>query len=351
MDFLKIRHFLFLGLLACVTLLFLYILKPFFYPIFWAAIIASIFYPLYRKLAQLIRLPRVAAFIIMILIFLIIVLPLAGIGSLLVKESVSLYSNLENNSAQINDSVRSSISWLQNHVAFKKLGVDQAVWIQRVSDVAKFVTSFILTSLKSFTQNSLTFLAMFVLMFYTLYFFLRDGAKFLRLAMHLCPLGDKQEKILYDKFTGTALATLKSSLLIGIIQGTLGALIFWVTGVQGAIIWGVVMAILCIIPIGSGFVWVPAGIILLIMGNIWQGLAVLLFGMLVISTIDNLLRPMLVGRETEMHPLLILFSTLGGIALFGITGFLIGPIITALLVSFWGMYDDYYKQNLDNNEN
>jgi predicted PurR-regulated permease PerM len=164
--------------------------------------------------------------------------------------------------------------------------------------------------------------------------------------MHLVPLGNKYEKILYTKFTETAFSALKGTLIIGGIQGLLGGLMFAFLGIQGAAIWGIIMVFLSILPTGPSLVWLPTAIILLINGQIWQGLTLLFFGLLVISVIDNLLRPILVGKETKLHPLLILFSTLGGIILFGFTGFIIGPILAALVVSMWNIYDDHYKDEL-----
>jgi predicted PurR-regulated permease PerM len=349
MNFLKMRNTIFFGFLFLVTAAFLFLFKPFFYPIFWAAVIASIFYPLYQKIKEKIKLPRLSAAIVMLLVLLIIVIPLAGVSSLLVKESVDLYEAINNNSSTLSHSVQSFFVWVQNHPIAQEFHINQTFWIEKFSEFTKAIASFVVANLTVITQTSFVFLAMFVLMFYTLYFFLRDGEKFLKMAMHLCPLGDAHEKMLYEKFTSTALATLKSSLVVGGIQGVLSGLLFYIAGVQGAAIWGLITVFLCIIPIGSGFVWGPIGIVLLITGNTWQGLLVLFVGVLVISTIDNLLRPVLIGKKTEMHPLLILFSTLGGLLFFGLTGFIIGPVIASLLVAFWEMYDDFYKKELENN--
>ncbi len=349
MDFSKVRSVIFFALLSLVTVGFIMLFKPFFYPIFWAAVIASIFYPLYKRIAKKTKSPRFSAGLILTIVFFIIVIPVTAIGSLVVKESIGLYSSIDENSARIGLNIQSAMSGLQNNQYIKYLQIDDSEWIQKFSEFTKIVSAFIFNSLTEFTQNSVTFLVMFLLMFYTLYFFLIDGARFLKLTMHLCPLGDHYEKILYEKFTFTALATLKSSLLVGAIQGLLGTLLFYFLGVQGAIIWGLLMTALCVLPIGSGFIWGPAGLVLLITGQVWQGIVMLSVGVLIISTIDNLLRPWILGKEASMHPLLVLFSTLGGIIFFGITGFIIGPIITALLVSFWEMYDDYYKRELDHN--
>lgn len=349
MDFSKVRSVLFFALLSLVTISFIMLFKPFFYPIFWAAVIASIFYPLYKKIDKKTKSPRFSAGLVLVLVFFIIVIPVTAIGSLVVKESIGLYSSIDENSARIGTSLQSSLNVFQNNQYIKYLKIDDSEWIQKFSEFTKIVSAFIFNSLTEFTQNSVTFLVMFLLMFYTLYFFLIDGGRFLKLAMHLCPLGDRYEKILYDKFTFTALATMKSSLFVGAVQGFLGTLLFYFLGIEGAIIWGILMTVLCVLPIGSGFIWGPAGIVLLMTGQVWQGVVMLLFGIFVISTIDNFLRPWILGKETSMHPLLILFSTLGGIMFFGITGFIIGPIITALLVAFWEMYDDYYKRELDHN--
>ena len=163
-------------------------------------------------------------------------------------------------------------------------------------------------------------------------------------------VGEKKEQMLFDRFTSTARATLKSTFIIGGIQGLLGGIVFWITGIQGALVWGVVMGALSVLPaVGAFMVWLPAGLITLALGNIWQGVTILLMGFLVIISIDNFLRPPLVGRDTQMHPLVVLFSTLGGLVIFGVSGFVIGPIIAALYISIISIYNDYYKSELGSN--
>lgn len=345
------RHFLFFVLLAGVTVVFFLVLKPFFYPIFWAAILAGIFYPFYSWLNKKIKAPSLASTITLVLIFFIIVLPLVGIGSLVAKESFDLYTTATNNTDQLKNILQTSTNWLKNNNLVTQLNINEDLWTQKISDVAQTVTSFLLTSAKDFTQNSLVFIVMFVITFYSLFFFIRDGKRFLLILMHLCPLGDKYEKILYNKFTSTVRATIKGSLIIGLIQGTLGGIMFFMAGVPGAIIWGLLMALLSCIPgIGSYFIWLPAAILTMILGRVWVGVGMILFGSLVIGTIDNLIRPILVGKDSELHPLIVLFSTLGGIVVFGISGFIIGPVIASLAIAFWEMYDEYYKKDLDNNK-
>jgi len=350
MDFVKLRNIIFFGLLTAITFAFLYIIGPFFLAIFWAAVIASIFYPFYIKLKNYLKHENISALITLLLVFIIIVIPISLFSSLLIKESFDLYNTIDNKKVEIVDSIQQSINWAKDSYLTKNLNIDEKMLVDKFSEATKTITAFIFIRIKNLTQNSLMFVAMFLIMLYTLFYFLRDGQKMLEKLMYLSPLGDKNEKLLYKKFTSTARAAIKGTLLVGVIQGVLGGIIFLITGLQGALIWAMIMIVAASIPgIGSALIWLPAGIIMLVVGNIWQGLVIIIFGATVISTIDNLLRPVLIGKDTQMHPLLILFSTLGGILLFGISGFVIGPIVTALLLSLWEMYAHHYRSELKNN--
>jgi predicted PurR-regulated permease PerM len=182
-------------------------------------------------------------------------------------------------------------------------------------------------------------------MLYTLFFFVRDGDQFFRMAMKVIPLGMGREKFLYERFIVTARSTLKVTLIIGGIQGALGAIVFFATDVEGALIWGLLMILMAIVPVvGCSIIWAPAGIVMILMGHIWQGILILAVGIFVISTVDNLLRPILLGKDVEMHPLLIFLSTLGGIIIFGFSGFVIGPVVTSLLIALWEMYEEFYRK-------
>jgi predicted PurR-regulated permease PerM len=348
MEFAKIRNILFISLLTVVTLVFIFILKPIFYPIFWAAVIASILHPLYQKLRKKIKSNNLSAAIILIGVLLVIIIPLTGISSLLIRESIDLYDQFGDGSGQINTNIQKALDWVKQSSVAAKIHLDEGAWVDRISQLATSFTTYILQGVKNFTENSVIFLFEFIVMAYTLFYFVRDGEKFLRKIMYLCPLGDNHEVTFYNKFTSTARATLKVTLVIGIVQGLIGGLLFYFVGIEGALIWGLVMMALSIL-VGCYLVWVPAGIIMLLLGNLWQGLVILAVGVLIISTIDNIIRPWLVGKDTQMHPLLVFLSTLGGVLVFGLTGFIIGPVITSLLLAFWEMYEHYYKNELDNN--
>ena len=348
MDFSKVRNIIFFSSLAAITVLFLYIVKPLFYPIFWAAVIASISYPLYEKLKNKIKLPNLSAVIILLLTIFIVFVPLALLGSLLVKESIDLYSEIGQRGSRINSSIETTVNWVKHNPVTSKLNIDESFWVEKISQTASSVTGFIFKSLKSLTENSVTFLVGFVIMLYALFYFIRDGKKMLQHAMHISPLGDRNEVKFYNKFTSTARAAIKGTLVIGLVQGTLGSLLFLVIGLKGALIWGLLMMVFSVL-IGSYFVWVPIGIIMLVVGNIWQGVLILSVGTLIISTIDNLIRPVLIGRDIQMHPLLIFLSTLGGVIAFGLSGFVIGPVVTSLLIAFWEIYESYFKKDLGSN--
>lgn len=344
------RHFIFFILLAAVTVAFFAVMKPFFYPLFWAAILASVFYPLFKLIDKNIKVPSLSSVIILIIIFIIIVLPMIGIGTLVVKESLGLYGTAANNSGEINSNIQQVIRWIKQNPYTAQFNIDQTFLTQKVVEIYQSVTIFLLDNAKIITQNSIVFTVKFFIMFYALFFFVRDGEKFLKELMHLSPLGDRYERILYNKFTSTVRATIKGSMIIGLIQGALGWGMFTVAGVQGALVWGLMMVLFATIPgIGCYFIWLPAAIVMLLTGHIVAGIGMILFGTFVIGTIDNFIRPILVGKDSELHPLLVLFSTLGGIVTFGISGFIIGPVIASLLLSFWEMYDEYYKKELDRN--
>lgn len=351
MDFNKIRNYLFLGALLLVTLLFLSLLKIFAYPIFWAAIIAAISYPFYNRLRKLIKNTTLSVSLVLLIITFIVVIPLSILGTLLVKESIDLYDTFSSNRENINTSIQQTFDGVRNNPYIAKLHIDEAMLSSRISEYSGTALTYVFNFIKNFTQNSFEFVIMFIIMLYALFFFIRDGEVMLKKLMYICPLGDKYEIMLYERFTSTVRATLKGTVILGIIQGTLGGIMFYIAGIPGALLWGVIMTLLSIIPgVGPAIVWVPAAIILFLLGDVWQAIMIVAVGTLIIGTIDNLLRPWLVGKDIQMHELLIFFSTLGGIAIFGISGFIIGPIIASLFVSFWQIYEHYYRAELSHNK-
>jgi len=328
------------------TLLFLYLMKPFFFPIFWAAVIATIFSPAHQYLCKKVKSPSLSATIVLLMIMLIIILPAGVIGSLLLNESLELYNALDVNSASVEQQIQDISKKITANPYLSRLHIDMAFLTENLAAEAKNIANFIIYNLRDLTQNTIVFAVNFAIMLYTLFFFIRDGDKFVRMIMKLLPLEQAREVLILERFSSTARATLKVTLIIGGIQGILGGLIFFFTGVKGALTWGTMMVFTSIVPaIGCSLVWAPAGIVMVMMGHFWEGMIILAFGVIVISHVDAVLRPLLLGHDVQMHTLLIFLSTLGGLALFGISGFVIGPVITSLMQAFWQMHDELPKNN------
>ncbi|PIR76271.1 MAG: hypothetical protein COU32_02970 [Candidatus Magasanikbacteria bacterium CG10_big_fil_rev_8_21_14_0_10_42_10] len=346
LSFTKMRSIFFFTIIVFLSITMLYLFRPFLYPIFWAAVIAIMFYPFYAWLTK--HLPKgIGITITLATVVITLLIPLTILAGLLVNESINLYQSIS--TQNIREALGTAEVWVAGTPLAPYVAQAKLDWPIYAAKFANATSSYVFTAIKSITQNSLQFLFMLFIMFYTLYYFLKDGAKLLNRLMHLSPLGDQYEKMLYQQFTSTTRATLKSTLIVGGIQGSLGGLLFLIAGLEGALIWGTIMVVLAIIPaVGPPLVLIPAGLIALFTGNVGGGIA-LLIGALVISLIDNIIRPPLVGKDIQMHPLVVLFSTLGGIFLFGVSGFVIGPIIAALYTSIMTMYEHYYRNELGNN--
>jgi predicted PurR-regulated permease PerM len=225
-----------------------------------------------------------------------------------------------------------------------RLGITPATVRANVADAATAIGQFVASGAVAFGQNAIRAAGQFGLMLYVLFFFLRDGDQLLRQIARALPLGDAREKALFERFTAVTRATLKGTLVVGAVQGTLGGVIFALLGLDAPAFWGVMMMACSLIPvIGPTTVWLPTSIILLLTGSIGKGIALLLLGTFVIALTDNLLRPILVGRETRMPDYVVLLSTLGGLTLFGLSGFVAGPAIAALFITAWDMFAREYS--------
>jgi predicted PurR-regulated permease PerM len=205
----------------------------------------------------------------------------------------------------------------------------------------------LVNQISNFALGTVQFLFLTVVFSYTFFFFLIDGGKVVNAVLYYLPLQDQDERLMLRKFTSVTQAMVVGTLLIGILQGALAGTAFAIAGVPNAVFWGTVMAVLSIIPgVGSALVWVPASIILIVQGSFGAGLGLLLFCMLVVGSVDNLLRPVLVGKHTDMHELMIFFGTLGGLFTFGMAGLLIGPLIASLFITIWEIYGEAFKDSL-----
>ena len=343
MEMQKIRKNIFLAILMIGTVAFLYLLKPFAYPIFWAAVIAGLFGPLYKRVNRKLKHPNLSTAIMLVVAIFVIIIPLAVIASVLLAQAIDMYSALKD-TADIQQKAQGIIDLLKGNPYLQKLDLDEKALTETFYDISGSISKYIVGYLTDLSQNTLLLIINFIVMLYCLFFFIRDGDKLLRGSLYILELKDEIGNQIYQRFTSTAQATLKGMLIVGLIQGTMGGILFWAVGINSAIVWGVIMILAAMIPgIGCAIIWAPAALILLATGHVWEGIVVVAVGSLVISSIDNILRPLLVGKDTQMHPLLIFLSTIGGIAVFGVSGFVIGPIITALLATLWEIYEKHYQ--------
>ena len=335
------RQKFFIGLLIVASISFFVLLFGFWQPIFWAAVIGIMFRPVQVRLAARLKGRKsLAAVLTVILIFFTVLVPALFVASAVTAEAAGLYRRIESGEFEVGAVVR----WVQHLLPQAAewaagFGLDLNDLSRKLSDAAVKGSRFIASLALSAGQNVARFIVMFFLMLYLLFFVLRDGDVILGHLHRAVPLPDEQERRLFNKFAQVSRATLKGTLVVGLVQGFLGGLIFAALGIQGAVFWGVVMVILSVLPaVGAGLIWGPAAIFLFVGGAWVKGLILVAYGVLVIGLVDNLLRPLLVGRDTKMPDYLILFSTLGGLTLVGITGFVLGPVIAALFLVVWQMF-------------
>jgi predicted PurR-regulated permease PerM len=330
----------FFALLFAVTLAFLWLIRGFLQPIFWAVALGIVVFPMHAWVESRFGTRRsFAAFASVLLVVLIVILPLVGIAAAVTTEAAGLVQRLNTGGLQLEGLVTEAQERLPIVVAaLERLGIDPARLESQLSEAAVTVSRFIASRALSIGQDTIRITLFFFLMLYLLFFFLRDGTRLLEGLVRALPLGDERERHLLERFAEVSRATIKGTVVVGIVQGTIGGVAFAVLGIGAPVLWGVVMALLSILPaVGPSLVWMPAAIILLVNGEIVGGIALLAVGLLVIGFIDNLLRPILVGRDTRMPDYLILLSTLGGLAGFGLAGIIIGPIIAAFFLSIWQM--------------
>ncbi|MGA4636543.1 AI-2E family transporter [Pseudomonas solani] len=336
-------------LLVLVTLAFGWILLPFYGAVFWAVVLAVVFSPLQRRLALRIGgRGNLSALITLSVCLLVAILPVFFIAALLVQQGADLYQRLDSGELDVGvyvARVREVLPAVLQH-QLDRFGLNDFDGLRdRIVSGAMQGSQFIATQAFSIGQDTFQVVIGFFLMLYLLFFFLRDGLDIVRGIRMAVPLADHHKRRLQIKFTRVVRATVKGNVVVAAIQGTLGGLIFWVLDIPSALLWGVLMAFLSLLPaVGSGIIWAPVAAYLLLSGNTWQGVVLAVFGVLVIGMVDNVLRPILVGKDTRMPDYLVLISTLGGLSLFGLNGFVIGPLIAALFMASWDLFTSTRKQ-------
>lgn len=340
------NRFYFAALLIAVSAAFIWLIHGFVQPIFWAVALCIVFLPLNQRLTVLLKgRSSLAAALSVITALLVVVLPLGALVTAVAQEAAGLYERILSN--EIN--VSGVIDWVEQRLpsviqTAESVGIDIQRLQSQLSTSAVDASGFIATRAIGIGQDTIRVAIYFFLMLYLLFFFLRDGNTILEGLVRALPFGDERERHLLERFAEVSRATIKGTLVVGIVQGLIGGIMFSFFGIGAPVLWGVVMALMSIIPaVGPAIIWAPAAIILIANGRIGAGLAMIAIGALIIGLADNLLRPILVGRDTRMPDYLILLSTLGGLTAFGISGVVIGPIIAAFFLSVWEMAREEYS--------
>jgi predicted PurR-regulated permease PerM len=341
-------HFFFVVLFG-VSVLTYFIFQPFFFAVILAGVLAGALQRPYNFLVKKTGGRKHLSSLLISLFGIIVFFVIAGgVIGIIAKETTFLYQNTISGGSVYQKYAEPTINYINQNQFLLSLGLENVI---NKDTMGKFISQAgqgVFVVVQKTYQGIADTAFLSIVMFFTLYYLLIEGKNLVQHIIYLVPLKNSHKKILIKKFTAITRATARGALIIAIIQGSIGMLLFLALGIPSAFILGIFMMFCALIPMfGSGLVWFPTASVMFLTGNIWQGWVILGVGGGVISTIDNFLRPKLVGKETQMHPLIVFFATLGGIGIFGFLGLLIGPIIVALFLSLWDIYAEEFKGQLE----
>ncbi len=317
----------------------------FLMPVFLAAVFTSLTFPFFQKIQTRVKNKTAAATLTLISLLLVLVLPLMAVIVSAYREAIGFIGTFDM------DLWRNRVTETLQSLQSRHPALLQKVNAQNLSKAAldgvqsslQFILKHSADISLSVADNMLNFFLMLFIMFY----FYLDGPQILKRLIKLSPLKDEYELILIERFLTVSKGTLKGFLAIGLIQGIMGALLFWAVGMHSPIFLGVLMIFASLVPaVGTAMIWIPVALILLAQGHWASSIWVVFVGAIVISSVDNLVRPRVVGKDIQMNDLMVLFSTLGGIGMFGLSGFIIGPIIAALFMAIWNIFEEIFRDDL-----
>jgi len=337
----RIPQILFLLFVFFVSLVFFGLIRGFSLGIFWAIVLSILFGDRYSSVLNYFNGKKnLAAAITTIGIVLIVIIPVALLSTAVINEAIGTAEKVQSEEFNLQD----KLSRLQVSISpyLERLGLPTNNIQATFNKLAQNYSSDFGSRVLGLTQNIFGSLIQIAIMLYVLFFFLRDGKEIRKLIIKNFPMLDSIEHRLINRFQNVAKATVKGSLLIAILQGVCGGILFLAVGVKGAILWGTLMILASLLPIGGAIIWGPIGAIYILQGSYGKGIIVLAVGGLLIGLLDNVLRPRLVGNDTKLPDYIVLISTLGGITYFGISGFVLGPVIAALFITCWQMMGEIY---------
>jgi predicted PurR-regulated permease PerM len=344
----RFRRTFLLLLVAAISVAFVAMIRAFVLTILLAATFTGLSYPVYLRLLRAFgnRAPLAAVATLVIVLFLVLA-PLVVVLGAGASEALSMTETVGPRLTKLVSEPTAVDAQLQRLPGYSYIAPYREQILTKLGELIGGASAFVLNVLSATTRATALFVFHTFVLLYAMYFFLTGGPQLLRGILAYVPLADVDKQRMLEKFVSVTRATLKGTLIIGGAQGSLGGLAFWVAGIEGPVFWGTVMTVLSIIPgVGGALVWVPAVIFLAATGEFWTAAALAAFMSLVVGTVDNLLRPRLVGRDTQLHELLIFLSTLGGLMFFGASGFILGPVLAALFVTVWEMFGIAFRHEL-----
>lgn len=360
---LTIPNFAAYFLIASLGLLFylLYTLyQPFLTALIFAVFFATIFYPMYRFINRILGgHKRFASIVTCLLTLLIIAVPLTFFMTVLLIEAVNAFFDIAikfqsgyfnqyfewwTQGNWIYDQFQLFLPTIQEKLGGNLINIDV---IGKIAQTAQEIGSNLISVISAVFNNIIMFLLGVVIFFFALYYFYKDGDEILRKITYITPLPRKHDKAIFKKFKEVSLAMLFGIFFTAIIQGTLAGIGYAIVGIQNPIFWATATALFSLVPLfGTAIIWIPASLFLIISGNILGGVGLLLWGGLIVGTVDNFVRPFLIEGRAPVHPLLTFLAVLGGIFAFGLKGIIYGPIILNLLLAFLHIYEMEYAKVL-----
>ena len=348
----RIRSFenrAFITLVVLVTLAFAWTVQGLLLPIFWAVVLAVLFSPLYHWFSRRLRAhATVAALLTLLTVLVLVIGPLVGLGATVTAEALGVYDRVTSGEIDLEapiEAVEQALPSLTRRA--EELGVDVEGAFQRarenVAGTAVTVGQAVAGGLLDIGQQTVRFTLLLAVTLYVLFFFVRDGDRLVEVLVRALPLGDPRERRLLTKFAAVTRATVKGTFVIAAVQGAIGGVTFALLGLGSPVLWGVVMAVFSLLPaVGGAIVWVPAAVYLALTGAWVKALVLTGVGVGIMGTVDNALRPVLVGRDAGMPDYMILLSTLGGLATFGFSGLVIGPVVAGLFLTVWELFTEEF---------
>jgi predicted PurR-regulated permease PerM len=345
-----LSRYFFIALLLGTTVVFFRMMQVFFVPVLLAAVFVTLFYPMYRAILRLFRGRRaLASFVCCFILLLGLIVPLYVVADLVAREAIDFYKNSQTRIGEIfQQGAAGPLARLQSLPLVRDLHLERIDWQSALRNATSSAGGFVASLINKTSRGTIQVVVMLFTTLFTMFYFFRDGKDLLRRVRALIPLEREYKNAIAARFSSVARATVKGTLLIALVQGSLSGLTLWIFGVGSPFLWGLVATLMAVVPlVGAWVVLYPAAFIQMATGHVWQGIGILLVTMIVIVNVDNVMRPRLVGQEAGMHDLMVFFSTLGGIAMFGPMGFIIGPMIAALFLSVLDIYSAEYRDNLD----